>query len=175
VTDLLSETGAYEEGHNAAKLVKTNDVMKEWVQRGLLVEIVNARTGEIQRVIHTPTRPSSDDDERWPALYGDYLAVHGNVNNTVVYRVSNGARTAAFYGRVLAGDGKMGLLAVNNRDQEMIVYNAASGAAVLRVTLDHLPRAARFIPETNTLLVLTATQRVYSIPLADAKTMTAEK
>jgi outer membrane protein assembly factor BamB len=175
VTDLLSETGAYEEGHNAGKLVKTSDVMKEWVQRGLLVEIVNARTGEIQRVIHTPTRPERDDDDRWPALYGDYLAVHGNVNNTVVYRVSDGVRTAAFYGRVLAGDGKMGLLAVNNRDQEMIVYNAANGMEVLRVTLDHLPRAARFISATNTLLVLTATQRVYSIPLGDAKTMTAEK
>jgi Peptidase family M48 len=173
VTDLLSETGSYEEGHNAAKLVKTSDVMKEWVQRGLLIEIVNARTGEIQRVIHTPTRPASDDD-RWTALYGDYLAVHGNVNNTVVYRVSDGARTVAFYGRVLAGDGKMGLLAVNNRDQEVIVYNAATGAEVSRVTVDHLPRAARFIPDTNTLLVLTATQRVYSIPLADAKTMTAK-
>jgi hypothetical protein len=155
--------------------VKTSDVMKEWVQRGLLVEIVNARTGEIQRVIHTPTRPEFNDDDRWPTLFGDYLAIHGNVNNTVVYRVSDGARTAAFYGRVLAADGKRGLVAVNNRYQEMIVYNAANGAEVLHVTLDHLPRAAQFIPEKNTLLVLTATQRVYSIPLGDAKTMTAEK
>ncbi len=66
-------------------------------------------------------------------------------------------------------------LAVNNRDQEMIVYNAATGAEVLRVTVDHLPRTAQFIPATNTLLVLTATQRVYSIQLPDAKTITAEK
>ncbi|HEX8812963.1 MAG TPA: M48 family metalloprotease [Terracidiphilus sp.] len=175
VTNLRSETGEGEEGHNGAKLVKTSDTMKEWNQTGLLVEIVNAHTGEVERVVHTPTRPAWGDDERWPALYGDYLAVHGNVNNTVVYRVSDGVRTAAFYGRVLAGDGKMGLLAVNNRDQEMIVYNAANGAEVLRVTLDHLPRAARFIPATNSLLVLTATQRVYSISLADAKTMTATK
>jgi hypothetical protein len=173
VMNLLSQTGENEEGHSGTKLVKTSDVMKEWVQRGLLVEVVNARTGEIQRVIHTPTQPS-EDDARWTVLYGNYLAVHGNVNNTVVYRVSDGARTAAFYGRVLAGDGKMGLLAVNNRDQEVIVYNAATGAEVSRVTVDHLPRAARFIPDTNTLLVLTATQRVYSIPLADAKTMTAK-
>ncbi len=168
VMDLLSETGASEEGHNTNKLVKTSDVMKEWVQRGLLVEIVNARTGEIERVVHTPTRPS-DDDERWADLYGDYLAVHGNVNNTVVYRVSNGVRTAAFYGRVLAGDGKRGLLAVNNRDQEVVVYDAASGNAVLRVIVDHRPRAARFIPSTNTLEVLTATQHVYSIPLPDVQ------
>jgi WD40 repeat protein len=174
-TNLLSETGENEEGHSGAKLVRTSDTMKEWVQAGLLVEVVNARTGEVERVVHTPTRPTWSDDERWPALYGDYLAVHGNVNNTVIYRVSDGARTAAFYGRVLAGDGKMGLLAVNNRDQDLIVYNAANGTEVLRVTLDHLPRAARFIPATNTLLVLTATQRVYSIPLADAKTMTATK
>lgn len=174
VTNLRSETGESEEGHNGAKIVKTSDTMREWIQSGLLVEIVDARTGEVQRVVHSPTRPS-EEDERWTDLYGDYLAVHGNVNNTVVYRVSDGKRTAAFFGRVLAGDGKMGLLAVNNRDQEMIVYNTANGAEVLRVTLDHLPRAARFIPATNTLLVLTATQRVYSIPLPDTKTVTAAK
>ncbi len=175
VSNLRSGTAESEEGHNGAKLIKTGDTMREWIQAGLLVEIVDARTGEVQRVIHTPTRPAEEEDQRWPALYGDYLVVHGNVNNTVVYRASDGARTAAFFGRVMAGDGKMGLLAVNNRDQEMIVYNAANGAEVLRVTLDNLPRVARFIPATNTLMVLTATQRVYSIPLPDGKVMTAGK
>jgi hypothetical protein len=173
MVDQRTETGDAERGHNSNKLIKTSDVMREWIEQGLIIEIVNARTGEVQRVLQTPTRPSADDD-RSVGLYGDYLAVHGNVNNTVVYRVSDGARTAAFYGRVLAGDGKLGLLAVNNRDQEMIVYNAANGAEVLRVTLDHLPRAAQFIPATKTLMVLTATQRVYSIPLPDGKTMTAK-
>jgi hypothetical protein len=87
------------------------------------------------------------------------------LNNTVVYRLSNGTRTCAFYGRVLAGDGAQGLLAVNNRDQEMIVYDASSGRELVRTNVDHLPRVARFVNEGRSLLVLTATQRVYTIPL----------
>lgn len=33
------------------------------------------------------------------------------------------------------------------------------------MTLDHYPLAARFIPEKKELLVLTATQRVYTLDL----------
>ena len=74
-------------------------------------------------------------------------------------------RLGAFFGRPIAGDGKLGLIAATNRDQEIIIFDAANARALKRVTVDHLLRAARFIPEKNALLVLTASQRVYSIDL----------
>jgi hypothetical protein len=60
------------------------------------------------------------------------------------------------------------LLAVANRDQELTVYEAATGNQVKRVMLDHEPRVARFVASQKALLVLTATQRVYTIPLSSA-------
>jgi DNA-binding beta-propeller fold protein YncE len=74
-------------------------------------------------------------------------------------------RTGAFYGRAIAGDGKLGLIAATNRDQDVIVYDAATGKELKRMTVDQLPRAARFIAAKNALLVLTANQRVYTIDL----------
>jgi len=45
------------------------------------------------------------------------------------------------------------------------IYDVASGKEVEHVTLDHYPLAARFVPEKRHLLVLTATQRVYTLDL----------
>jgi len=166
--DLRTDEAAGEINAHTDKLVKSSDTLKEWIASGLVIEIVDAHSGEVQRVLQTPTRPAWEKDARWVDVYGNYAAVHGNLNNTTVYRLSDGVRTCAFYGRVFAGDGARGLLAVNNRGQEMIVYDASNGNEVKRVTLDHLPRAARFVASTNSLLVLTATQRVYTIPLPGA-------
>jgi WD40 repeat protein len=164
--DRRTEDADSEISHHKDKLIKTSDVMKEWLANGLVVEIVNAHTGEVEHILETPTRPVFRNDNRWVDVYGNYMAVHGNLNNTVVYRISDGVRTGAFYGRVLGGDGAQALLAVNNRDQEMIVYDAATGAEVNRAIVDHRPRAAGFVPSTHSLKVLTASQRVYTIPLS---------
>ncbi|HEY2859116.1 MAG TPA: M48 family metalloprotease [Terracidiphilus sp.] len=161
-TDLAAgEISAYKD-----KLVKSSDIQKEWIENGLAIEILDAHTGEVRRILQTPTRPEFQDDARSVAVYGNYAVVQGNFNNTTVYRLSDGVRTCAFYGRVLDGDGKKGLLAVSNRDQEVIVYDASNGNELKRVLVDHRPRAARLIASTNSLLVLTATQRVYNIPLS---------
>jgi hypothetical protein len=164
--DLRTDEADAEVSHYKDKFIKTSDSMKEWLANGLVAEIVNAHTGEVERILQTPTRPLFRNDNRWVDVYGNYIAVHGNLNNTVVYRISDGVRTCAFYGRVLAGDGAQGLLAVSNRDQEMIVYDASNGTEISRVVVDHRPRAARFIPSTHSLKVLTASQRVYTIPLS---------
>jgi hypothetical protein len=94
--------------------------------------------------------------------------VHGNSNNSVIYRLSDGQRLGAFYGRAIAGDGKLGLIAATNRDQEVMILDATTGKELKRVIVDHLPRAARFIAGKNALMVLTATQRVYTIDLPTA-------
>jgi hypothetical protein len=81
----------------------------------------------------------------------------------VVYRTGNGQRLFAFFGTALAGDSTMGLVAATNRPQEIIVYEAPSGKIVMHVDLDHYPLAARFLPATRELLVLSATQHVYRL------------
>jgi len=165
--DLRTDDAAAELSHNKDKVVRSSDAQKEWLAEGLVLEIVNARTGEVQRILQTPTRPAGifRSDHRWADVYGNYAAVHGNLNNTVIYRLSDGVRTGAFYGRVLGGDGAHGLLAVANRNQELTIYDAATGKQIKRVILDHEPRVARFISSQSALLVLTATQRVYTIPI----------
>ena len=166
--NLRTDEADAEISHHRDKVVKTSDTMKEWIGSGLAIEFVDAHTGEIQHILQTPTRPAFRGDDRWVAAYGDYVAVHGNLNNTVVYRLTDGLRTGAFYGRVLGGDGARGLLVVNNRDQEISVYDASNGNELLHVTLDHLPRVARFVAGGRSLLILTATQRVYNIPLTSS-------
>src|SRR4051812_12745732 len=101
----------------------------------LLVEVVDSHTGEIKRVVQVSLRDDqySSQDPRWAALYGDYLVVHGMHNNSVIYRVSDGTRLGAFYGRVLAGDAKLGLIAITNHDQEITIINAASGAELKNI------------------------------------------
>src|SRR5271157_4640685 len=129
--------------------------MKAWIAEGLLIEILSARTGEVEKAFATPLLPADQvfSDERFANLYGDYLVVHGNANNSVIYRTTDGTRTGAFFGRAIAGNGKLGLIAATNHDQEVILYDAATGRELKRVTVDEFPLAARFIPEKGVLLV----------------------
>jgi len=167
IMDLLDQVAADESAHAGDKLVKASDKKGEWVQHGLLVEVVNSRSGEVLRKVVLPesSNNSRSRDRRTASLFGNFLVVHGNYNNSVIYRLSDGQRLGAFYGRAIAGDGKLGLIAATNRDQEVIILDATTGKELKRVTVDHLPRAARFVAEKNALLVLTASQRVYTIGL----------
>jgi WD40 repeat protein len=171
IMDLAWQTATDEMAHTGSKSVKTSDNRGEWLPKGLLVEVLDSRTGEVRRqlALPQPAYPDQHHDNRSAALYGDYLVVHGNDNNSTIYRVSDGMRLGAFYGRAIAGDGKRGLIAATNREQEIILYDATDARELKRVTVDHLPRAARFIPEKKALLVLTANQRVYTIDLPEAE------
>jgi hypothetical protein len=82
-----------------------------------------------------------------------------------VYRVSDGARVLAFFGRALAGDDRLGMIAATNRPQELTVYDVANGRMLMSVLLDENVLAARFVPERKLLLVLTASQHVYQLSL----------
>jgi hypothetical protein len=164
-SDLNDQTASDESHHAGPKLVKSSDVRSEWIAQGLLLEVVDSHTGEIKRVVQVPERYSSSGDSRWAVVYGDYLVVHGAANNSVIYRSSDGKRLGAFFGRTIAGDSKLGLLAATNRDQEVMIIDANTGKELRRVTVDNLLLAARIIPDKNELLVLTASQRVYSLDL----------
>jgi hypothetical protein len=161
---LNDDTASDEIKHANGKLLKASDWKGDWYSIGQLIEVVDSHTGETRRMLQVPQRYGGDN-QLWSSLYGDYLVVHGNFNNSVIYRVSDGMRMGAFYGRAIAGDGKLGLIAATNRDQDVTILDAKTGRQLKQVTVDNFPRAARFIPEKNALLVLTATQRVYTIDL----------
>jgi WD40 repeat protein len=167
IFDLLDDAAQGEANRAGAKLVKSSDTRGEWVKQGMLVQILDSHTGELRRAVQVPVRDNSEGGSgtRTAEVFGNYLVVGGVNNNSVIYRVSDGMRMGAFYGRAIAGDGKLGLIAATNRDQDVIVYDAATGKELKHVVVDHLPKAARFIPEKNALLVLTANQRVYTIDL----------
>lgn len=169
VMDRQSMTGNEEASRNGKQLIRTSDGVRQWfTDKGTLVEIVSSRTGKVERALVAPQLASNRREERTAALFGNLLAVYGNNNDTAVYRVSDGARMVAFFGRALAGDDHLGMVAATNRPQEVNVYDVATGKAVLHVTVDQYPLAARFIAEKRQLKVFTATQRVYTLDLPAA-------
>ena len=167
MTDLSEQTATDDTVHSGDKYIRSSDKRSEWFPSGMLIEILDSRTGEVKHQIAVPEYNYEDkiSDARSALLYGDYLVVHGNYNNSVIYRVSDGTRLGAFYGRAIAGDGESGMIAATNRNQDVIIYDARTARELKRVTLDHLPRAARIIPGKNSLMVLTASQRVYNLDL----------
>ncbi|HKF50155.1 MAG TPA: M48 family metalloprotease [Terracidiphilus sp.] len=154
--------------HAGDKLVKTSDFRSQWAPRGWLVELVDSKTGATMKVVELPYLSGETTDSRWARVYGNTLVVHGSGNVSGIYRVSDGVRVGGFFGRVLTGDAKLGLLAISNHDQEMTILDAATGKRLKSVTLDQIPEAARFIPEKKELLVLTAGQTVTTLPVPDA-------
>jgi WD40 repeat protein len=166
--DLSDDTATEEIKHAGGRLLKASDWKNDWYSIGQLIEIVDSHTGEIKRMLQAPERHGNGGYQIWSTLYGDYLVVHGAYNNSVIYRISDGMRLGAFYGRAIAGDGKLGLIATTNRDQDVTIRDAKTGKQLKQVTVDHFPLAARFIAEKNALLVLTAAQSVYTIDLPAA-------
>jgi hypothetical protein len=166
VMDRRSLTGASEASRNRKVLVHTSDDIKRIIdEQGTLIEVLQSRTGVVEHAIAAPQLASNRREERAAGLYGNLLAVYGNSNDTSVYRVSDGARALAFFGRALAGDDRLGMIAATNRPQELTVYDVANGRMLMSVLLDENVLAARFVPERKLLLVLTASQHVYQLSL----------
>jgi hypothetical protein len=151
-----------------AKLTHTSDLPRQFINAsGTVVEVIDNRTGKVEHALLTPQLPEpGEGDERSAQLFGNLLAVYGNHNDTTVYRVSDGARLFAFFGRALAGDDMLGMLAATNRIQELNIYDTRDGKRLGHYLLDQAVIAARFVPARKQLLVLTASQRVYRIDLS---------
>ncbi len=94
------------------------------------------------------------------------MAVYGNNNDTTVYRVPTGVRLFGFFGRALAGDDTLNMLAATDRIQELNIYDTANGKRLAHYLLDQAVIAARFLPQRKQLLVFTASQHVYRIDLS---------
>jgi hypothetical protein len=167
ITDRESRAGLSELSRCRGRVVKTSDRTRQLLDpQGTLIEIVSNRTGKVEQAVLAPQMPSTRREERTAALFGKLLAVYGNNNDTSVYRTSDGKRMLGFFGRALAGDEMLGMVAATNRVQELTIYGVATGKELASLKLDHAVLAAHFVPETKELLVLTATQRIYRINLA---------
>jgi hypothetical protein len=163
VADREGETGGDEADHHRNLVLRTSDQISEFQERGLVVEVLDAHTGVPQRIYVAPELPLRNGDHRSADLFGDLLTIYGSYNNSVVYNATTGKRLVAFFGRVLTADSGAGLVAGTNRPQEVSIYDVNTGRKLETVMLDNYPLAARFVPGTRTLLVLSATQRVYRL------------
>jgi len=164
------ESKAREEevGTHKNVLIQTPDFQKKRDKDGLLIEVVDSRTGVTERLVHVPTVGSESGAPEFAVLFGNLLAVEGAHNNTTVYRETDGARLFSLFGTVLAGDGSLGLIAARNRPQELSLYSAVTGNRLGDWTLDSPVLAARIIPEKKLLLALTALEHVYRFDLPSA-------
>jgi len=171
ITDRQSKAGLAELSRARGRLVRTSDKTRQLLnEQGTLIEIVSSRTGVVERAVLAPQIASWRREERTATLFGELLAVYGNSNDTAVYRTSDGKRLLGFFGRVLAGDEKLGMIAATNRPQELTIYDVGTEKQLAQFGLDHNVLAARFVPEKKELLVLTATQRVYRVDLLALRT-----
>lgn len=166
VADRKDETGGDEVDHHRDLVLRTSDQIREFEERGLVVEVLDARTGARERIYVAPELPGRNGDHRSANLFDGLLTVYGSYNNSVVYDAATGKRLMAFFGKVLTADSKAGLVAGTNKPQEVSIYDVNTGKRLETVMLDNYPLAARFVPGTRTLLVLSATQRVYRIEAA---------
>ena len=156
------------------KLIHTSDLPLQFINPlGIVAEEISNRTGKPEHILFAPQLflKNRQNDERTADLFGSYMAIYGNNNDTTVYRVSDGARLVAFFGHALAGDDSLGLIAATNRLQELNIYDTVHAKQVAHYYLDQEVIAARFVPEHKQLLVLTAAQGVYSIDLSALSTV----
>ncbi len=135
---------------------------------GTVVAVISNRTGKIEHQLFSPqlTAPDCLCEYHSADLFGTMLAVYGIHNETTVYQVATGERLFAFFGRALAGDNSLSLLASTDRLQQLNIYDAASGRRVAHYMLDQAVIAAHFVPDRQELLALTASQHLYRIHLA---------
>ena len=164
--DLSSDT-AKTEIKNHPQLQHQADMLKDR-KKGLLLEIVAPLTGApLQQVII----PEADlthgfHDERRAIVSGDLVLVRGERGNTAIYSLESGAKIGEFFGFTVASDAKAGVIAAENREEEILFVDEHSGKELQRFTLGSPVRAARIVGDKDKMLfVVTADQVVHRVPL----------
>lgn len=139
-------------------------------KRGLLIETVTPETGAPLEQVALPEVDLSRgwNDERFAQVSGEYALVHGEHSNTVIYRIDTGDKVGEFFGTPLATDSGTGLIAAENREDEILLVNERTGKEIERFTLGAPARLARIVNgKEKKLLVLTADQVVHELPLPE--------
>jgi hypothetical protein len=139
-------------------------------KKGLLIETVMPETGAPLEQVALPEVDLSRgwNDARFAQVSGEYALVRGEHSNTVIYRIDTGDKVGEFFGAPLATDSGMGLIAAENREDEILLVNERTGKEIERFTLGSPARLARIVNgKEKKLLVLTADQVVHELPLPE--------
>jgi hypothetical protein len=137
-------------------------------KKGLLVETVSPETGALLEKVVIPEADISRGwhDARWAKVSGEYVLVHGEHENTVIYRLDTGAKVGEFFGTVFASDAETGIAVSATSDDAMLLVDERTGKELKRFSLGSPVRAARIVTgKEKLLLVLTADQTVHRLPL----------
>ena len=137
-------------------------------KKGLLIETVSPETGAPLEKVVIPEEDISGGwhDERRARISGEYVLVHGEHENTVIYQLENGAKVGEFFGTVFASDAATGVAVSVTSDETMLLVDERTGKELKRFSLGSPVRAARIVTgKEKSLLVLTADQTVHRLPL----------
>jgi len=163
----MSNDTAREEIKRNPQLQQEADALKNR-KAGLLLETVAPLTGAPLEQVVIPEADQSGGwhDERRAIVSGDVVLARGEHGTTTIYSLTNGAKIGEFFGLSVATDARAGVIAAENREEEILIVDEHTGKELQRFTLGSPVRAARIVngPE-KTLLVLTADQVVHRLPL----------
>lgn len=135
-------------------------------KKGLLLEVVDKHSG---RSLHQLVVPDRDLTKGWAdtrrgIAMGDFVLIRGELDNTVIYRISAGTRIGEVFGSPVAHNGDLHLFCVRNRDNELVIYDAATAKEQRQYNFDSPVRFASFQTSAKAVLVLTADQKVHMLP-----------
>ncbi len=136
-------------------------------KKGLLLEVVDKHTGQHLHELVVPDRDVSGgwSDTRRGVATGNFILIKGELDNTVIYRASDATRIGEVFGSPIAWNSDLHLFCARNRDNEIAVYDTATAKEQVHYSFDAAVRLAVFQPTTKVLLVLTADQKVHTMPL----------
>jgi hypothetical protein len=168
--DISNET-AKAEIKNYPQLQQQANALKDR-KKGLLLETVAPLTGApLQQVIIPEADQSGGrNDLRRAIISGDVVLARGEHGNTAIYSLATGAKIGEFFGFTVATDANAGVIAAENREEEILIVDERTGKELERFTLGSPVRAARIVNSSEKMLmVLTADQVVHRLPLPKAK------
>ncbi len=161
--DVVFAGGGHDEVKAHPELIAEQNALKDQMH-GYLVEVFDKHTGKYLRGVVADVRHhdySQGETSLHASAFGDYALVQGEHNTTEVYRFSTGARLGEVFGEMIAQDPVSGVFCVSNRENELIVYDAASVQERKRFTFSAQVRLAEFLPNRKWLLVVTDDQKIH--------------
>jgi hypothetical protein len=152
------------------ELVAEQKALKD-VRHGFLVEVVDRNSGAYLRGVVASTQHSAFYLGRSARLrataFGDFALIQDIQDSTLVYRFSTGARLGEVFGDIVAVDADSGLFCVINRDNDLVIYDAATLSERKHFTFSAPVRVAEILRARKQLMVVTADQKVHAIGMDD--------
>jgi WD40 repeat protein len=137
-------------------------------KKGLLIATVNPATGAPLEEVVVPEADLTKGryDNRRGRVSGEFALIAGEHGNTDIYNLGDGKKVGEFFGWAITTDAGAGLIAAENRDDEVLLLNERTGAEIKRFTLGSRLLLARIvIAKQKELVVLTEDQVVHRFSL----------